>query len=130
MAISSGSDWTTAGSSQSMTTDVSTSPTLTSEALVDDPVEVGSELAPVDVRSPLRQCRDLGPGDEGAAAGPGGAKLGDLLTIPCDDECLTGDHGVDDLGVVVSKLPLRDDPGHGITVAWCATRCYPLLMAW
>src|SRR5207342_915288 len=67
IAISSGSAATTAGSCQSMITDVSRRPEVTSESLVDHPVEVGAEMTVVDADPGSRQCRDFVAGDECAA---------------------------------------------------------------
>src|SRR6185312_15735333 len=76
IAISSGSAATTAGSCQSITTDVSKRPDVTSEILIDQPVEVGAELTMINPHRCVRQRRDFVASDEGAAKGPNRAKFG------------------------------------------------------
>src|SRR5664280_937116 len=121
IAIWSGNAATTIGSCQSTTTEVSSSPDVTSQSLVDHLVEVSSKSMPVDSHANCRQRRDLLAGDEGAAAGLDRPKLGDRFAVARNDECFASRHGIDHLCVLVAQLALRDGLRHALSVAWCAT---------
>jgi len=48
-----------------------------SQPLINQIIEIGSKLVPVDAHVGAGQCCDLLAGNEGAPAGPQGPKLGD-----------------------------------------------------
>ena len=85
-----------------MTTEVSSSPELMSQCLVDHAIEVASKLLPVDPYPRGRQCGDLLAGNERAASRPTGRSSATGLTVACHDEGLAGRHCVDDLRIVVA----------------------------
>lgn len=108
MATLSGGAATTIVACQSMTTDVSNSPSVTSRRLVDQLVEVSPKLVLVDANSGCRQHGDLVTRDEGASAGADRPELGDGFTASGHDERLTCGHRIDDLRVVVAQHALWD----------------------
>jgi hypothetical protein len=96
IAISSGSAATTAGSCQSITTDVSRRPDVTSQTLIDQPVEISAESTMVGVDGGTRQGGDFIASDEGAPARSYRAQLGHRFTVAGDDERLACCYGIDD----------------------------------
>ena len=107
-----------------MTTEVSSSPDVISQALVDQSVEVGAELTVIDTQVGRRQGRDLVTGDERAAPRSDRAKLGDRFAVSSDDEGFACHNRVDHLGVLVAQLALRDSLGHHFE---CSKKCYTAL---
>jgi hypothetical protein len=63
---------------------------------------------PIDPDIGCRQCGHLVPGDEDATSGPDWPKLGDRLTVTCDDEALSRRHRIDHLRVLIAQLSLGD----------------------
>jgi len=92
MAISSGRADTTAESCQSMTTEVSSSPLVTSKRLVDGVIEIKPELLPVDPNVRARHQHELRPGEKLASATLNRTKLGDGFAIAGDHERLPRAH--------------------------------------
>jgi len=82
------------------------------QALIDDAIEVGPELAEVNMRAGSSESDEVRPGDEPPSGWRDGAELGHRDAIAGHDEGLAGGHRVHHLGVVVAQLPLRDGPGH------------------
>src|SRR6266542_1186541 len=123
-ASESGSAANTAGWSQSITTEVSISPSGMGEALVDGVVEIAAEGGRVDGWAGCNDGGEVGLGDEPAPAAGERAKLGDGGAVARDDEGGAGLDGGDDLGVLVAELALGDDAGHGRSVAQKATVRY------
>src|SRR5262245_23449762 len=121
IATSSGSAATTVGSSQSTTIDVSTSPLLTGQSLVDQLLEIPPEGRPVDPRPGRRGRRNLGPGDEGAPAALERAKLRDRRAVACHDEALPRLDRRQYSRVLISQIALGDDLAHRSSVAKNAT---------
>ncbi len=80
--------------------------------MIDSLVEILAETTVVNTHSRTGQTRDLIASDEGAATGPYWAKLGYGFAVACHDEGFAGRHGVDHLGIVVTKFALGDFPGH------------------
>src|SRR5438045_2763126 len=121
IATTSGNAATTAGSSQSTTTEVSTSPSLTEQALVDRRVEIASERGRVDARTGRRHGGDLGSRHERTPAAREWAQLGDRCAVAGHHEARTRLHGGEYLRVLVAQITLGDDTAHARSVAHNAT---------
>ena len=82
------------------------------QALVDDAIEVGSELREVDVRSRGRERHEVGLRHEAPTRPSDRAELGHRDAIAGDDERLPGGNRVDHLCVVVAQFALGNGLGH------------------
>ncbi len=106
IAMSSGKAWTTFGSRQSTTTDVSSK-----RMSRHSPWSITSSRSArnwfLSTRNAgARQLRDPVAGDEGALAGPQGPELGDRFAIARHDKVFASRHGLDHLRVLVAQLTL------------------------
>ena len=88
------------------------------QALIDDAIEVGPELAEVNMRAGSSESNEARPRDESASGRRNRTELGHGNAIARHDEGFPGGHRVDHPGIVVAQLPLRDGLGHTYT---CST---------
>ena len=107
-----------------MTTDESKRPDVTSETLVDQPVEVGAELTMINAHRWAGQRRDFVASDERAANGLYRAKFGHWFAMARHDERLACCYRIDHLRIVIAEITLRDCLGHNPSVAYYATLRY------
>jgi hypothetical protein len=94
------------------------------QTLRDDPIEVGPELAEVNMRAGSAESDEVRPPDESPSGWRNWTELGHRNAIARHDEGLSGGHRVDHPGIVVAQLPLRDLLGHAWIVALRATVSY------
>src|SRR5688500_3558115 len=124
IASMSGNAATTAGSSQSITTEVSASPSLIEQALLDRGIEIASEGRRVNARTGRRQGGNFGPRHERAPTMREWTQLSHRRAITGHHEAGTRLHSREYLCVLVAQITLGDDTAHARSVANKATRRY------
>jgi len=82
------------------------------QVLIDDAIEVGPEVAEVNMRAGSPQSNEVRLCDEFPSGRRNRTELGHRNAIARHDEGFPGGHRVDHLGIVVAQLPLRDGLGH------------------
>jgi hypothetical protein len=112
IASMSGNAATTAGSSQSMTTEVSASPSLIEQVLLDRGIEIASEGRRIDARTSRRQRGEFGPRHEPTPTTRKWTQLGDRCAVTGHHEAGTRLHGCEYLRILVTQVTLRDDTAH------------------
>ena len=112
IATTSGSAATTAGSSQSITTEVSTRPSLIKYGLVDHRIEVATEGGGVDTRACYGHCGDFCPWHAQTPSARERPQLGNGCAVAGHHEAGAGFDGGEYLRVLVAQIALGDDTAH------------------